>query len=93
MIYLKKRIELTQQVNAQKTLSLNLVQRKEKIDSYNRQELENENEYRVALGEKPLESLDDEGIELKASKEIMMEQTQSVMADFITAAAKLGYIW
>jgi carboxyl-terminal processing protease len=93
MIYLKRRIELTQQVNSQKTLSLNLVQRREKIDSYNRQELENENEYRVALGEKPLESLDDEGIELKASKEIMMEQTQSVMADFITAAAKLGYIW
>jgi len=93
MIYLKKRIELTEQVNAQKTLSLNLAQRREKIDLYNRQELKNENEYRAALGEKPLESLDDEGIELKASKEIMMEQTESVMADFITAAAKFGYIW
>jgi carboxyl-terminal processing protease len=93
MIYLKNRIDLTDQVTAQKTLSLNLAQRKEKIDLYNRQELENENEYRAALGEKPLESFDDEGIELKASKEIMMEQTQSVMADFITTAAKLGYIW
>jgi hypothetical protein len=93
MIYLKKRIDLTDQVTAQKTLSLNLAQRKEKIDLYNRQELENENEYRVALGEKPLESFDEEGIELTASKEIMMEQPQSVMADFIPTAAKLGYIW
>jgi carboxyl-terminal processing protease len=93
MIYLKKRIELTDQVNAQKTLSLNLERRREKIDLYSRQELENENEYRAALGKKPLASLEDEGIELKASKEIMMEQTQFVMADFITAAARLGYIW
>lgn len=93
MIYLKKRIELTRQVNTQKTLSLNLARRREKIDLYTRQELENENQYRAALGEKPLKSLDDEGIKPKASKEIMMEQTQSVMADFITAGEKLGYIW
>ncbi len=93
MIYLKKRIELTRQVNTQKTLSLNLARRREKIDLYTSQELENENQYRAALGEKPLKSLDDEGIKLKASKEIMMEQTQSVMANFIMAAGKLGYIW
>jgi len=84
---------LIREVNSQETLSLNLTERREKIDLYNRRELENENEYRAALGEKPLESLDDDGVKLKDSKEIMMEQTHFVMADFITAAAKLRYIW
>jgi carboxyl-terminal processing protease len=93
MIYLKKRIDQADQINTQETLSLNLAQRREKIDLYTRQELENENEYRAALGKSPVESMDDEGIELKASKEIMMEQTHYVMADFITLAAKFGYIW
>lgn len=93
MIYLKKRIDLTNHVNAQETLSLNLAKRRERVDLYTRQELENENEYRVALGKKPLESLDGEGIKLKDSKEIMMEQTQYVMADFITMTRKLGYRW
>ncbi len=93
MIYLKKRIDLTNQVNTQETLSLNLAQRREKIELYTSQELENENEYRVALGKAPLESLDDDGIKRKDSKEIMMEQTHYVMADFITATAKLGYTW
>jgi len=93
MIYLKNRIELANRLNGQKTLSLNLAQRKGKIDLYTSLELENENEYRVALGKKPLESLDDDSIKLKDSKEIMMEQTHYVMADFISIAAKMGYIW
>lgn len=93
MIYLKKRIDLTNHVNAQETLSLNLTKRKERLDLYTHQELENENEYRVALGKKPLKSLDDESVKLKDSKEIMMEQTQHVMADFITMTTKLGYHW
>ena len=93
MIYLKKRIDLTNQVNTQETLSLNLAQRRENIELYTSQELENENEYRVALGKPPLESLDDDGIKRKDSKEIMMEQTHYVMADFITVTAKLGYTW
>jgi len=93
MIYLMKRIDLTNHVNGQETLSLNLAKRREKIDLYTRQELENENEYRAALGKEPLESLDDDGIKLKNSKEIMMEQTHYVMADFIKIAARLGYSW
>jgi carboxyl-terminal processing protease len=93
MIYLKKRIDLTNHLNTRETLSLNLTQRREKIDLYTRQELKNENGYRVALGKKPLESLDGEGIKLKGSKEILMEQTHYVMADFISIAAKLGYTW
>jgi len=93
MIYLKNKIALTNHLSTQETLSLNLAKRKERIDLYTRQELENENNYRSALGEEPIKSLDDEGIKLKNSKEIMMEQTQHVMADFIMLAAKFGYIW
>jgi carboxyl-terminal processing protease len=93
MIYLKKRIDLTHHVNAQETLSLNLAKRRERVDLYTRQELANENKYRVALGKTPLESLDGEGVKLKDSKEIMLEQTQYVMADFITMATKFGYRW
>jgi carboxyl-terminal processing protease len=93
MIYLKKRIDLTNHLNTKKSLSLNLAQRREKIDLFTSQELENENEYRVALGKKPILSLDDEGVEFKDSKEIMMEQTQNVMADFIDLTTKFGYRW
>ncbi|MCP3944924.1 MAG: tail-specific protease [Desulfobacteraceae bacterium] len=93
MIYLEERIDLTNRINGRQTLSLNLAQRKKRIDSYTSQELKNENEYRVALGKKPLKSLDNEDVEFKDPKEIMMEQTHHVMADFITIAAKLGYSW
>ncbi len=93
MIYLMKRIGLTNHLNTQETLSLNLAKRREKLDVYTRQELENENEYRVALGKKSVESLDDDSIKLKNPKEIMMEQTHYVMVDFISIAAKLGYGW
>jgi len=93
MVYLKNRIEMTDQLNHQETLSLNLAQRRKKVDLYAARELENENEYRMALGKEPLKALDDDGIKLKDYKEIIMEQTQLVMGDFITVAARLGYTW
>ncbi len=93
MVYLKRRIEITDQLNNQETLSLNLTQRKEKKELYTQMELDLENQYRAALGKEPLKSLDDEETKLNGYKEILMEQTQWVMADFITLAGKLGYTW
>lgn len=93
MIYLKKRIELTDELNSQETLSLNLTQRKEKKELHARMELELENQYRTALGKDPLKSFDEEETKLNGYKEILMEQTQWVMADFITLSEKFGYTW
>lgn len=93
MIYLKKRIELTDELNNQETLSLNLALRKEKKERYAQMELELENQYRTALGKDPLKSLDEEETKPNGYKELLIEQTQWVMADFITLAGKFGYTW
>ncbi|WP_022668793.1 carboxy terminal-processing peptidase [Desulfospira joergensenii] len=93
MIYLKKRIEMTTRLSSQNRLSLNIKQREEKRARDEAGELEIENEYLTAMGEKPLDSLDDIDPKIKEYKDIIMNQTHLVMADFISLAQDKGYSW
>lgn len=93
MIYLKKRIEMANQLNDQKTLSLNLEHRQKMDQDQIARELALENQFREDKGEDPLESMDEGGPKLKKFKEIIMEQTQHLTVDFIRLAIKLGYYW
>ena len=93
MVYLKKRIELATSLGEIQSLSLNLGKREKTVEDRNRQELDMENAYRQQKGEPPLTSLDDTGTSLKEFKEILMNQTQYLAADYISLSRQLGYFW
>lgn len=93
MIYLKKRIEMTQTLGSQDRISLNLEKRNRKRAVDEATELQIENEYLEALGQKPLTALGDHDLKINDYKDILMEQTQFMMADFISLARDKGYEW
>ncbi len=93
MIYLNKRIDMANSLGDLETLSLNLADRKALDRSQADQELDLENDFRKKNGEAPLASLDETSPKIKEFKEILLEQTQYLTADFIGKSRELGYYW
>jgi hypothetical protein len=95
--YLKKRIQLSEEIKSTSTLSLNLEVRKSQKTDYEKTELEIENEYLEATGKKPVEKIDrpDNQMDkqMEDSADILMQQTHIVMADMIRAAGEFDLVW
>ncbi len=93
MIYLKKMIELTDERSERTALSLNLAKRQERRAKEDALEMDIENRYLSAMGLEPIKSLDDIDPKINEYKNIILEQTEQLMADFITMAQKKGLTW
>ncbi|WP_300458520.1 carboxy terminal-processing peptidase [Desulfobacula sp.] len=93
LTYLKKKIELAAKINNQTTLSLNLDVRKSRKKTYEQLELDIENNYLRSRDKAPLEKLEQEDTEIKDFKEILMNQTHLVMADFIDLSHEFNFSW
>lgn len=91
--YLKQRIEMTSKLNAQKAISLNLETRKSRKQQYEQSELAIENDYLKSAGKKPIEKIDQENTGIDDAKNILMNQTYLVMADFIDLSKNFGFTW
>ncbi|NOX32593.1 MAG: tail-specific protease [Deltaproteobacteria bacterium] len=93
LIYLKKRIGIADKINSKKSISLNLAARKSRKKQYEKSELDIENDYLKAVGKKPVKKFDREDTKISSFKEILMDQTYLVMADFIDLSKTLGFSW
>lgn len=93
MTYLKKRIKMANTLSQIEDLPLNIESRSAMNQKYESQELALENEYRERRGEAPLTSLEEIDPKIKEFKAILLEQTQFLAADLITASRELGYFW
>lgn len=93
MIYLGQRLDMIDAMTQQESISLNLDKRIQRQEADAQKELDIENQYLTALGQEPLESYDSETAKIKDYKKIIMEQTQFVMADFISLSRKRGLSW
>ncbi|MDD9304851.1 MAG: carboxy terminal-processing peptidase [Desulfobacter sp.] len=93
MTYLRQRIDMANSFSDLKALSLNLENRKKMNLEQTARELALENEFRIQKGKEPLDSLKDVDPKIKEFKEILMEQTQFLAADFICLSRQLGYYW
>ncbi len=91
--YLEKRIQMISSLDSEKTLSLNINERKQQKGALEQQELDIENQYRNAIGKPNLKDLSDEDSKLTDLKEILMVQTHLVMADYIDLINDYGYSW
>ncbi|OGR22811.1 MAG: tail-specific protease [Desulfobacterales bacterium RIFOXYA12_FULL_46_15] len=91
--YLKKRIEMADELNSKEALSLNLETRKLRKNKYEKTELDLKNEYLKTIGKKPIEKTDQEDAGIEDVKAILMNQTYLVMSDFINFSKTLGLSW
>jgi carboxyl-terminal processing protease len=91
--YLKKRIEISAELNSKAALSLNLDSRKLRKKQYEQDELVIKNEYFKAIGKDPIEKPSQENTGIEDAKTILMNQTHLVMADFIKVSKGLGFSW
>lgn len=91
--YLKKRIEISAELNSKAALSLNLESRKLRKKKYEQDELVIKNEYFKAIGKDPIEKPSQENTGIEDAKTILMNQTHLVMADFIKVSKGLGFSW
>jgi carboxyl-terminal processing protease len=93
MIYLKKQLELTTRLGQETDLSLNIEKRRQKRTLQEQAELEIENEYLVASGKDPIDTLEARDAKINGYKDIILQQAQRIMADFIPLAREQGYAW
>lgn len=95
IIYLEERIQFMNEAADRQYLSLNLEQRKNELNDMEEQELNRENDYRRAVGKPLLTDINDEHNvnQLTDLKEIIMSQTQLIMADFISLAKEQNLTW
>ncbi|MFO7911455.1 MAG: carboxy terminal-processing peptidase [Desulfotignum sp.] len=93
MVYLKRQLELTTRLGKQTDLSLNIDKRRNKRRLQEQAELEIENEYLMASGKDPIDSLEAKDTKLNGYKDILLKQAQWIMTDFIKMAQKKGYAW
>ncbi|MCG8566351.1 MAG: carboxy terminal-processing peptidase [Desulfobacterales bacterium] len=93
IIYLKKRLQMIEDLDREAALSLNLKERIQKKERDADQELEIENDYLAAIGEPLLDEYDNETAKIKEYKKIILKQTQFVMADFISLSQTQGFSW
>ena len=91
--YLKKRIEISAELNSKAALSLNLESRKLRKKQYEQDELVIKNEYFKAIGKDPIEKPSQENTGIEDAKTILMNQTHLVMLDFIKFSKGLGFSW
>ncbi len=91
--YLKKRIEISAELNSKAAVSLNLESRKLRKKQYEQDELVIKNEYFKAIGKDPIEKPSQENTGIEDAKNILMNQTHLVMADFIKFSKGLGFSW
>lgn len=91
--YLENRIEMASSFDDQTSQSLNLDVRRQKKESLEKKELELENQFRAASGQELLKNLEEIDTKRSDVKEIMMKQTQFIMADFITMSEQKGFSW
>jgi carboxyl-terminal processing protease len=91
--YLKKRIEISAELNSKAALSLNLESRKLRKKQYEQDDLVIKNEYFKAIGKDPIEKPSQENTGIEDAKTILMNQTHLVMADFIKFSKGLGFSW
>ncbi|MCM2283794.1 MAG: carboxy terminal-processing peptidase [Desulfobacula sp.] len=91
--YLKKRIEISAELNSKASLSLNLESRKLRKKQYEQDEFVIKNEYLGAIGKDPIEKPSQENTGIEDAKTILMNQTHLVMADFIKFSKSLGFSW
>ncbi|MBU1194943.1 MAG: carboxy terminal-processing peptidase [Proteobacteria bacterium] len=91
--YIQDKLQLTARINSEKILSLDLKTRKSDKELHEKQELDIENRYLKAIGEKPVEKIDQEDREPIDYKKILMDQTHLVMIDFISVSDNLDYKW
>jgi carboxyl-terminal processing protease len=91
--YLKKRIEISAELNSKASLSLNLESRKLRKKQYEQDEFVIKNEYLRTIGKDPIEKPSQENTGIEDAKTILMNQTHLVMADFIKFSKNLGFSW
>lgn len=91
--FLKKRIEMADELNSKKALSLNLKARELRKKQYEKDEQDLKNEYLKLTGKKPVEETNQEDTGIEDAKTILMNQTYLVMADFIYFSKNLGFTW
>lgn len=91
--YLKKRIEIGNELNSKAALSLNLAERESRKKQYEKAQLDVQNEYLKTIGKKPIEKTNKEGTGIEDSKTILMNQTYLVMADYINLVKNFGFEW
>lgn len=102
--YLNERYQLAKEIYKTKSLSLNLRKRQDYKQHLAQKELEIENRLLVAKGKQPLTTLEDRNRETSLSKDmddnkektendILLNETEELMADFISIASNRGYRW
>ncbi|RLB97263.1 MAG: tail-specific protease, partial [Deltaproteobacteria bacterium] len=87
------RIGLITKLNSNTSISLNLTARESKKKQYEQSELDIENDYLRSTGKEPIEKFDQEVMKINDFKEILMNQTHVVMADFIDLSNQFGFTW
>jgi len=80
--YLIKDIEELNQQRKEKSISLNLAERKDRLKKDKQKQLDRENERRVAQGKKPLLEID-EDTELTEADDSKLVETANILVDFI----------
>ncbi len=93
IVYLKKRLQLASSLNSQTSISLNIDTRKSRKKDYEQSELDLENEYLNSTGKEPIEEYDPEDTKIVDFKQILMNQTHLVMANFIDLSKNLDFSW
>ncbi len=93
--YLDKRIRMMTELDANTHLSLNLNKRKLTQKQIEQKELDMENLYRFAVGKQKLNDINDKNNQnqLTDLKEILMNQTHLIMADFIVLTQRHRRYW
>ena len=91
--YLEKGIRLSEKMQSKSFLTLNLKARKLEKADYEKQELEIKNGYRKAIGKKPIKKIDRKANKFEDAANILMQQTQLVMADLINAVRDSNLSW
>jgi carboxyl-terminal processing protease len=93
MTYLQKRLELTNRLDSETGLSLNIDKRREKRILDEQAELDIENDYLATRGNDPIDRIEDQEPIINRYKDIILQQAQWVMADMILLAKQQGYSW
>ena len=93
MVYLNRQLELTNRLGKETDLSLNIEKRRQKRDLQEQAALEIENEYLTASGKAPIDTLAEQDTRINGFKEILLNQAQRIMTDFIALSKQQGYAW
>ncbi|MCP4023127.1 MAG: tail-specific protease [Desulfobacteraceae bacterium] len=91
--YLKKRLELMSKLDEETQLSLNEQERRDRKEKIEQHELEIENSFLVASNKTPIKEISQRETRIDDYKDILLKETQMVMADFINTSKDMDYRW